>query len=270
MLPTLLQIGFVRISSLYVFSIFAVLVAIFIIWKQAKEKLYPENALFDTIILMIVVGIAGARLGFIILHFNAFSLYLLQWIAFWVFPGFYLFGAMVGIIAVLWFQSRKHRDLKFWELVDFVGFAFWIAAIIWLFGLFLAGSEKGLVSGISGAPHPVTLYKLLTLLVILSPYLAFRSGNQRDDWFHKTPGSVGVTSALLLSTMVVALDFFKERAVWYGLSIDQWIALGVSLLSLSVLYYRWKRSPKRDILSISRRMWKTFLRKRLNLPRAVS
>lgn len=254
MLPTLLHIGFVNISSLFFFITLAVIVAIFMIWKQAKEKLYPEHALFDTIILMLIFGIAAARVGYVLLHFTEFSFHILEWVAFWVMPGFYVFGALAGILLVLWYQSRQNRELKFWEMLDFVGFAFWIALIISFFGVFLAGSEQGIASSVSPATHPVTLYKLVLLLVFLSPYAAFRSGHQRDDWFHKTPGSVGLSISILLASIVVITDFFKVRVTYAGLSIDQWISFAVVIISFSLLYFRWKRTPKRDAQSLSRIM----------------
>ncbi|KKR50363.1 MAG: Prolipoprotein diacylglyceryl transferase [Microgenomates group bacterium GW2011_GWC1_41_8] len=240
------------LPTLFFFTTLAVLVSIFVIWKQAKEKLYSESELFDTIIFMILAAIGGARMSYILIHFNEFSFHLLRWIAFWVTPGFYLFGGAVGILFVLWYQSRQRRDLKFWEMVDFVGFAFWIGAIIGLFGGFLAGSEAGIVSGVSAATHPVTLYKLLVLLAFLSPYVAFRNGHQREDWFHKTPGSVGLSIALLFAVTVVFVDFFKERVLYYRLSLDQWVSLVIGITSFVVLYYRLGRNPNRDITSISR------------------
>ena len=235
------------LPTLFFFVTLAVLVSVFVIWKQAKERLYSESELFDTIILMILAAIAGARISYILIHFNEFSFHLLRWITFWVTPGFYLFGGAVGILFVLWYQSRKRRDLKFWEMVDIVGFAFWIGAIIGLFGWFLAGQETGIVSRISGAAHPVTLYKLIVLLIFLSPYIAFRNGNQREDWFHKMPGSVGLSVALLFSVTIVFVDFFKERVVYYGLSLDQWVSLVIGIASFVVLYYRLGRNLKRDI-----------------------
>ena len=152
-------------------------------------------------------------------------------------------------------------------MLDFVGFAFWIAAIIALFGIFLAGIEQGIVSGISEAVHPVTLYKLLILLVFLSPYMAFRSGYQREDWFHKTPGSIGLSIVVLLAGTAVVTDFFKERVLYYGLSLDQWISLTIAVASFALLYYRLGRNPQRDIMSVSHLLRKSLKRRRSRLKR---
>lgn len=252
MFPYLLNISFIRIPSFTVFATIAILVAIFIIWRQAKEKLYSEDALFDTILLSLVGGYLFGRIGYAALHFDIFGTSLLRWIAFWVFPGFYLYSGIVGSLFVLWYQSKQNKELKFWELLDMFGFALWVGLIIAFFGVFLGGLEQGMPSSVYSVAHPVTLYKLVMLLIFMIPYLVFRYEKGREDWFHKTSGSVGLSFLALFSFGTIVLDLFKQRVSYYGFSVDQWISLIILVGSLTFLYVRLKRTPRKDLQSLAR------------------
>lgn len=230
-----------------IFSILATIVGIFIIWKQSKEKLYSEEELFDTIILSLIGAFLFSRIGYIIINYSIFRGALLGMLAFWVVPGFYIFGAIFGVLFVLWYKARQSKELTFLRLFDIVAFSFWVGLPIVYFGIFLDGKEQGIESFIPGLSHPLSLYKMVFFMIVLIPYVFFRRDFDREDWLHKTPGSVGLFVLILFSLATFSFDFLKNRWVWYGLSVDQWVSGTILILSVMAFYFLWKRTPKRDV-----------------------
>ena len=89
MLPTLLQLGPVRIASFSVFILLAFLVSTFIVWRTSKREYLSEEKTMDLYLLSVVWGIIGARLSYVLIYpekfgFNILRILLPSWM-----PGFY-------------------------------------------------------------------------------------------------------------------------------------------------------------------------------------
>lgn len=255
-----------KVSTFIVFIIVAVITGTIIIWKQAKEKLYDEAVLFDTVFLTLFSGIFFARFGYILLHLDVFEFSFLRWIAFWVFPGFYLYTGLLGAVMVLWIQSRKVKEFNLLDLLDIFGFAFLISTTIGQLGSFLGGIEQGVESSIHSISHPVSLYKFIVLLIFITPYLVFRYEYTKDDWFHKTKGAFGLSVLSFFSINTFLFDFFKQRTLYLFFSIDQWITLCIFVVSVVLIYILLKRTPRKDYIFIKKtaaKIIKTIKSKRI-------
>ena len=252
MVPYLVNIGFLQVSSLVVFTILAGIVGVFLVWRQAKEQLYNEHSIFDTILLSGIGGLIFARLGYVVLHMDIFGLSPLRVLTFWVYPGLFLYTGIIGIVLFIWLQAHKHKELEFWRLMDMYAFAFWAGSIISFFGAFLAGTEMGIESPIPHVAHPVTLYKVIIFSIFFVPYAIFRRDHDKEDIFHKTTGSIGLIILQLFLLVSFAIDFMKVRHTYYGLSDDQWVAGLLFITAACALLLRWHATRDQRMSRFSR------------------
>ncbi|MCL4397453.1 prolipoprotein diacylglyceryl transferase [Patescibacteria group bacterium] len=160
MLPVLLRVGPVTIYSFGVFLSLAVLLASFLVWKQARKKGLPEEKVFDTFILTIFVAIIFARLGYVFSHWEVFGadpsrIFLFNHYAGLSFP----WGFAGGLVAAM--VSSHILELESLLILDYFALAFsWAVTVGWA-GCFLDGC-------LVGAPK----YLLPAMLVIFAAIAA--------------------------------------------------------------------------------------------------
>jgi len=193
MYPILWHWGKLTIYSHGLLSVIGFLVAAFLIWFLAsKEKLLSEKRidLFDFLIWLIIFGILGARLLYVILYYKQFSSF---WEVFTLWNGGLVsFGGILAALAFgIWYLARKKQNVWVWLDVGILGFlAGWFFGRI---GCFLAGDIPGkeimthFASKLSflGQPptHPVPLYEaLLVLVLFIVIWLIYRKKILGDGW----------------------------------------------------------------------------------------
>ncbi len=109
MYPVLISLGPVTIYTFGVFSLIALVMASFVVWKRGVENHFSEEDIFDTFILVALFGLIGARLAYIGFHFDQFQLSFLRWISVLRVPGLSIFGGLLLGSIGLWFISRRKR-----------------------------------------------------------------------------------------------------------------------------------------------------------------
>lgn len=257
MRPILLSLGPIHISSLGFFLFLAFLVGTFVIWKKAKEKLYSEETVFDSIFLVTFSGLLGARLFYILFNWEDFGFNLLKWFLINGYAGLYFYGGLLTGIFTL-YRYYKNKEISFFEMFDYFALAFWGAFILGELGVFLDGAEVGRETalpwavsfvGLSGLRHPVSFYKALTLFLI---FLVYWFILRKKISFAKLPGGVlALLFLLFFALQNFLLDFLKSFSVYYwGLGLDQWVSGGVVVIAGIVLYKHVGRSLRGDVTGL--------------------
>lgn len=210
--------------------ILSAIVLFYAAWKQAKINLHHERVIFDSVFIVSVAALIGARLGYIFLHFQDFSFHILRWIVVFVYPGLSLSGALLGLGLGFWILSERKTLVPFKESVDVITTAILIALPFILIG-FIGG----------GSLHPTTFYKLGAVLML--PILVFILKKR----IRFEAGILALFILIFFSVAFFSIDFFKPNdIVYWNLSIDQWTTLLIFFICIGTLsmYYRIKRGTR--------------------------
>ncbi|MBI5619774.1 prolipoprotein diacylglyceryl transferase [Candidatus Gottesmanbacteria bacterium] len=243
MLPILFSIGGVHVASFSVFLIFAWLVWSFVFWKMLRTQAVEEERIFDLTFYATLLAIVGGRAGYVLTHWDQFSGDWLATVALWVAPGLSLYGALIAGLLVLVYLARRY-NVRLGHVLDGLAFAFPAAVAVGEIGALLDGSTVGLPTrlpwavslvGIVGKRHPVPVYELVFLVVILVA-LSFLAGRaEQKKWAY---GVLGIWFFLLFSTAMFVLEFFKESPVYWRLRANQWVLVAIFAETLGAFYVR--------------------------------
>lgn len=144
MFPVLLTIGNFAVSSFGVFLALGFLLGVFLIWRLSRAWDMDEEKVLDLTLLTFLGGLIGARVYFVIEHWDFFAVNFSKAILFYKFPGFSFWGGVLGGWLTLFYFSKRFK-LDFWQIAD-------IAAVGFLGGLIL--SDIGCLLGGCGAGIP--------------------------------------------------------------------------------------------------------------------
>lgn len=240
MYPVLVRIGPINIYSYGVMLALAFLVAIFLARRHAIFLGMDGDAIIDLGIWLIISGILGARLLYVLLNLNYYKEVPLESVMIWR-GGLVWYGGLISAVLVaVWFlRKRKMPILKTGDLMlPYVALGQAIGRI----GCFLNGCCYGkptaLAFGVSftsaQAPvHPTQLYESAAMFLL---YLALRKIK---------PGN-GKTILLYL-LFYAAFRFFNEflrgdnPIALMGLTISQIISVIVFIIAIIL----WRSLPSR-------------------------
>lgn len=243
MYPILLSFGPV---TLYNFSIFLVLAWIlfsFFFWRSLRASGVDEDKIFDLTFYSTIVAFIVARLGFVLFHWDLFSDTWLKIVAIWVAPGLSLYGGLLGGIGTLVSMSRSHK-VRLGMVLDALVLSLPIALIVGHIGAFLDGATVGKLSqlpwamhvaGEVGKRHPISLYQIVALVVIMIVISRIVRLSLRD----KRPYGVnGVWFFILYGAIMFVLELFTEAPVYWVLTANQWILVAIFAEAMGALYVR--------------------------------
>lgn len=259
MRPILFSLGPISISSFGFFAAIAFLLTAFLAWKFSQEELLfsktpiKEDTLFDAIFLFILGTLFGARLIFILSHFEQFGFSLLRFVLIRDANGFsFLGGFLMGTLFLISFALKK--GLNFWHIADIFSLAASAALSLIFTGAFLDGVGVGarttfpwgvLVVGHEGRRHPVQLLAaafFLFCFLILKKVRFFVLKKRLKE------GIVSLCFLALSGFVLFILDFLKEGEIYFKiLKRDQITYLGLSLISGLWLYQRLERNLRSDL-----------------------
>ena len=249
--PILVKIGPVTVYSYGVMVALGFGLAAYLASRNAHDFGFQKNDVIDLCIVLLIAGLIGARINYVLLHFQYYRLrpaevFLINrgGLAFY---GSFLFGLLGGILFV------KKKKLHFWKLADLMAPFIVLAHAVGRVGCFLNGCCFGKVAreGFPFAvsfPHdgllryPVQLYSSSALLVL---YLFLRRKQKRRRW----DGEVFMFYIMSYAVMRFFVEFLREEPIFmYGLTFPQMMSL---ILFLSSIVFgitvgkRCKRSPSR-------------------------
>jgi len=239
--PILFKFGIVTIYS-YGFMLFvAVLISLNLLVKSAEKKGYSADLMTDLVITILLSGIIGARLLYVMLNLgfyknNPKEIVMLHHGGLAV-----LGGVVLGTAAV--FIFCKHRKLNFLEIVDLVSPYIALAHSIGRIGCFLNGCCYGLPSRF-GIYFPVHQAKLIPSQLIESflLFVLFILLRIKQERAHQQ-GAIFVSYILYYSAIRFLVEFIRadSQKLFMGLTIFQYFC--IVLFAVSSLFYilLWKR-----------------------------
>lgn len=232
MYPVIVQLGPLTIYSYGLMLAVAVIVCTFLLSRDARGKGINPEMVFDLVFWMVLAGIAGARLFYIILNWEFFRQNLLEMVMIpkgglsW--QGGLIFGGLAGAGFV------RRRKLPLREMLDLAAPYIALGQSIGRIGCFLNGCcygkevSWGIFFPVHHAHlHPTQLYSALGLFVIF----VILKYSRRVSPFQ---GSVFLLYLILASAERFGVEFFRgdHQEFFWGLSIYQWVCLGFAALAV--------------------------------------
>src|SRR3990167_5861084 len=83
------------------------IIGLFLVWKQAKERLFDEETVFDLVFISTGSAVFGARIMYIVLHWSSFCLSPLQWILIALYPGMSPASALAFFLLTYWYFAKR-------------------------------------------------------------------------------------------------------------------------------------------------------------------
>lgn len=235
-----------------VIAVIALFLSAFVLWRKSREEHYSEDQVFDLFLLSSLLGVVGARVGYIVFNFNQFGFSLVAWLDIVSNAGF---SGSIGLLAAGWYVARYALKKKWdrFEVLDFWMISVSLGLSIVSFGQFLDGSGAGYPTslpigitfpGLFEAVHPVQLYHAAFFLA-LYVYLSRVELQYRNFQWYRS-GKKSAQTGFLLSTAAIGsgiffflVSFLKPATVHiFDTNIDRVFALVLFIGGLLVLYHR--------------------------------
>lgn len=248
MYPVLLDLGFYRLRSYGVFVALAILVAMWFAAREARRKGWAPTVVWDAAWPVVLVGLVGARLYYIL--FNDPGYYLarpLEIFAVWH-GGLSVHGALLGgLLAVLWYVRR--RSLPFWRFADVVAPGLILGQTVGQLACLLNGDTYGKPTTVAwaitftdpramaplGVPlHPIQVYELLAYGALFGLVWTVARHATRDR-------TVVLTYATGYGVVRFVVEFFRgDPPAVAGIIVPQAISV---LLVVAAIGAWWLRRP---------------------------
>lgn len=242
--PIFLSLGPLTIYYFSLFFILSCAIFSFLFWRALRDLGVDEEKIFDLTLYSGIAAIIGARSAYVVTHWSIFSADWLRILAIWVTPGLSLYGGFLAGALVAYLLLKPLKIRLAW-VVDSFAISFPLALIFGRIGSLLDGSEVGRVTslkfgvnyiGHTGLRHPVQLYEIFGLLIILLVLLWLK---RRPPDARLKPGLLGPLAISLTSFWFFLLEFLKERSVyWAGVSPNQWLLVFIFAQSLGMILVR--------------------------------
>lgn len=236
----LFQLGPLPIYTFGLMLAIGIVVATYIIYREARRKGLDSNYILDFVFWALIVGLLGARIGYIIFANPVY--YLQNPLAFFRIQdgGLSIHGAIVGGIITGFFFARKKR-ISFWRLADTVAPGLALGIAIGRVGCDVFGKP---MSGtwFWGVPlngqllHPVQVYEFL-FDYLLFFYLWRRRARIKYD------GQLFLQFMGLYATVRGLVEFFRYNPTVIGpLSVAHMASLAFIFMALVLAFILRRRS----------------------------
>ena len=244
MMPVLFSIGNFHIYSLSIAIIIGWLVFSFLFWRSLRSQGVDEERIFDLTFYATLSAFLFARAGYVVSNLDLFRTDPLRIAAIWVTPGMSLYGMLLGGLGILVYLSRRYK-VRLGHVLDGVCISFGWSYLIGLAGALLDGSYVGLPSsqpwairyvGHLGRRHPVEIYEMITILIILIIMFILSRRATLRKWPY---GLLGLWFFALFATSEFVLEFFKDTHVYLGhLRANQWVLVALFAETMGAFYVR--------------------------------
>lgn len=228
MLPVLLKLGPITITSLGVFIVLGLFSGSFLVWKKSKEENFNEENIMDLLILTSIFSFISSRTFYFLLNWEGVGKSFINWFNFVSKPGLSWFGAILGGIATIAIYCRKNK-WDFFKIVDLFIFGAVLMSCLVLIGTFLDGSYYGTTTqlvwgikfpGLDTPRHPIQIYELILLFGVYQGLYYFDKNYRTYNWYRDKrgeakPGFLFLYGLTLISVIKLLLAFLKERDLYW-------------------------------------------------------
>ncbi len=237
--PILFKIGSLNIYSYGLMVAMGFGISAMMIYARAPKFGFKRDTILDYFIIMLISGVAGARLLYVSLNIRYYLLNPLE-IANLSKGGLIWYGGFIAaILASLWFV--KARSLEFWAVADFIAPYIALGQAFGRIGCFLNGCCYGIVAPYNfplGQRHPTQIYSAILLFIIFAALVLWQNKRRFN-------GEIFLGYCLLYSCKRFAIEFLRgdNPRIFFGMTMSQAISLAVFLIALYVFKARldlWK------------------------------
>lgn len=242
MFPILLTFGPIQIYSFGVFTVLAFLLGSFTLWRSLRDEV-PEEQLLVGSLLTAIGALSGARLAPVL------GTLLTKPIAAGLTSGRLSFwGALVGGILML-FLWGKAKQWKWWDMVDTLGVVFLLVTFVMGFGCELAGcweAKSSALWNVIGGKHPLGWY--LAAWSLLGILIGAWIKKHYRSWQWYKSGKIGLIGLFSIGWFslgyLTIASLVKKQLYWGPFAANQWVAAGVLVIILALIYWRSGHSPR--------------------------
>lgn len=248
--PVLISFGKYEVHAWGFMLALAVVLAIFGLRRMFKDEGYDPDAVIDMILILVISGIIGCRLAYIVLY---------QWQEFIVNPwavlsitnggigGLVWYGAFLFAVPLfIWFTRRKGYQI--WNMMDMLAPYLALGYALVRIGCFLAGCCYGEVTtstwgvvfpNVDSCPrYPTQLYSS-ALNFVLFLFLIYYYPRR------KFSGQLFAFYLMGYAVYRFIVEYFRESLINIGpFTMGQVATAGLFLIALLLYYYRKKQSAK--------------------------
>lgn len=144
--PVLLDLGFVKIYWYSVCILLGLLVGGYLVLKESKKFHISEDSLLNLILALIIFGILGARLYYVIFNWSYYGQHLDEIIKIWE-GGLAIHGAMIaGLICIIIYT--KKQKINTFRLLDIIAVGLIIGQAFGRWGNFFNGEAHGVATSL--------------------------------------------------------------------------------------------------------------------------
>jgi len=225
--PTI-DLGFFSIYTWGLFVAIGFLVGIFLALREARKRKIDTKIIYDLSFYMILGGIIGGRIGYILSHLNEFADF------FEVFRvwhgGMSFFGGFVFATLFSYIYTKRHKS-NFWKYADIFAVPLVIGHAVARIGCYLTGQHLGSVTNLPWAiyyegalRHPIPAYEFIALLFIASILIYIKRFKLREG--------VLISSAVIMYSVIrFFLTFLRmDDPTFFGLTGSQYAALALIII----------------------------------------
>lgn len=244
MLPILIDLKVFHVYTMGVFLVLSFFWSSFMLWRLVRLSSFKEDDMFDALFNSLMVGLIFGRLVYVILHFSEFGFDVLKFILVNGYPGFSLYGMLLGVFLMLYLWASSHKA-KFNEMVDYFIPSLFLAIAIGKLGGFFSGAEVGTktrfflavkYAALSGMRQLTPFYE--AILYFAATYLAYRLlFETRKEHFKE--GFVFKFFLFCQGLIYFLFDNLKEYRLYFlGYSFNRIVSLVLVLtFGIYFLYY---------------------------------
>lgn len=232
-----IDLGFIQLHWYGIFAALGFLAAILLAERYARKQGVPENTVQSLGMWLIVGGLAGARLSYVLFYWPSdFQLTFFAALKFWE-GGLAWFGGFIGAVISGFLYLKKH-SLDFWQYADLFTIPLVVGHVFGRIGDYVIGGHPGKVTTLpwaiwmdGAARHPVVLYEITGLIIILGFCLYARR------W--KLPeGVLFLVYTSLYAVQRFFLDFFRIESTdprTFGLTPSQLLVIVIFATAISIM-----------------------------------
>lgn len=217
-----------------------------IIYWQAKKKNLDSYKAKNLIIVTIISGFVGSRLGYIFLNFSSYQKDLLKILQFWKGGFSWQGGFIAAFLIVLLILKNNKKEIGKW--LDVIIFGMLLGHSIGRIGCFLEGCCYGVITNVPWAiknlslgdnllRHPTQLYEMLSyLLIFLLIYFYSKKIRLKNGSLFFIGTMLHSLARFVIEYFRYNTDFIYQGKIWWTiLSYSQLTALIIIILSLFIL-----------------------------------
>ena len=238
--PILLKLGPFNIYSYGVMVAIGFSIAVWLAYNRAPKFGIDRDKITDLIILMLVSGILGARVVYLLLNFKYYGANPIE-ILNLSNGGLVWYGGFgAALLTSIWFTKRKKLD--FWSISDLVIPYIALGQAFGRIGCYLNGCCYGIMAPdnfLLGRRHPTQLYSAVLLVIIFFILIGWQ-GRKRFN------GEVFLGYCILYPCKRFFIEFLRadNPRIFLGLTISQLISAAALLTALCVFKAKadeWKK-----------------------------